>query len=87
MASYRVLSWDGIPAQVKASGEGQRPASVPLSDWFMQEIDRVAMDKDLIGSDEYLNRWEWSEEKERPGTPDEVASAVAAELEAEWGRS
>jgi hypothetical protein len=85
MARYRVLSWRGIPAQVKASGDdGGRAVSRQLSDWFVQEIDRVAMRDGLVGSDAYLAEWKWSEYRERPGSADEVADAVAAELEAEW---
>ena len=84
MARYRVLSWRGIPAQVKASDEGGRPASRQLADWFVQEIDRVAMREGLIGSDEYLQHWEWSEYLERPGSADEVADAFVGELEADW---
>jgi hypothetical protein len=81
---YRILAWRGIPAQVKVFREDGRGVSVPLSDWFIQEIDRVAMREGLTGSDEYLEQWKWSEDLERPGTPEEVATAVVAELEAEW---
>jgi hypothetical protein len=84
MASYRILSWRGIPAQLKVTEEGGRPRSVALSDWFTKEIDRVAMKEGLIGSDAYLEQWEWGETLERPGSADEVASAVVAEIEAEW---
>ena len=84
MASYRILSWRGIPAQLKVSEEGGRARSVALSDWFTQEIDRVAMEEGLIGSDAYLEQWEWGEPVERAGSADEVAVAVVAEIEAEW---
>ena len=84
MARYRVLSWDGIPAQLKVTQEGGRPLSVPLSDWFTAEIDRVAMRKGLTESDAFLERWQWSEYLERPGGPEEVAAEVVAEIEAEW---
>ena len=84
MTRYRILAWRGIPAQVKVFREDGRGVSVPLSDWFIQEIDRVAMREGLTGSDEYLEQWKWSEDLERPGTPEEVAAAVVAELEAEW---
>ncbi len=84
MATYRILSWRGIPAQLKVTEEGGRPTSVALSDWFVQEIDRVAMREGLVGSDAYLELWEWGEQLERPGSADEVAAAVVAEIEAEW---
>jgi hypothetical protein len=84
MARYRILSWRGIPAQVKAFPETGRPVSALLPDWFQQEIDRVAMRDGLAGSDAYLEQWEWSADEERPGSADEVAAAVAAELDATW---
>ena len=84
MARYRILSWQGIPAQVKVFRDGGRPVSAPLADWLVQEIDRVAMRTGVTGTDEYLEQWQWSGDLERPGTPEEVAAAVVAELEAEW---
>lgn len=84
MTRYRVLSWDGIPAQLKVLEDGRRPLSVSLPDWFGQEIDRVAMQKGLAGSDDYLELWHWSPDVERPGSAEEVAGAVVAEIEAEW---
>jgi Virulence factor len=84
VARYRILAWEGIPAQLKVEADGERRLSVALPDWFMQEIDRVAMREGLIGSDEYLERWAWGEWREREGSADEVAAAVVAELEAEW---
>ena len=84
MARYRVLSWRGIPAQVKVSEEGSRPLSATLPEWFQHEIDRVAMSEGLAGSDDYLEQWEWSEDSERAGDAKAVLDSVLAELEAEW---
>ena len=56
----------------------------PSADWFMQEIDRVAMRDGLIGSDEYLERWSWSADHERSGSAEEVAADLVREIEAEW---
>ena len=84
MSRFRVLAWRGIPAQVKAQTEGARAVSVQLDPWFIEHIDRVAMRDGLFGSDEYLAGWDWSEYQDRDGSPNEVARAVADELEAEW---
>jgi hypothetical protein len=84
MARYRILGWQGIPAQLKVTDEQGGQVSLPLADWFMHEIDRRAMDEGLIGNAEYLELWAWSDEQEREGSAQEVAAAVAAELEAEW---
>ena len=37
----------------------------------------------LFGSDEYTNAFRWSASQERAGTAEEVAAAVAAELDAQ----
>lgn len=84
MARYRILSWSGIPAQVKVVENGRRPLSVPLDPWFTQEIDRVAMRQGVVGTDAYLERWVWSKDEERAGSAEEVATAVVREIEAAW---
>jgi hypothetical protein len=85
MARYRILTWRGVPAQLKVFPDGGgRPRSVPLADWYGQEIDRIAMREGILGSDEYLALWEWSGDLERPGTPDEIVDELTAELDAQW---
>ena len=86
MARYRILSWGGIPAQLKVFDEsGRRPLSVELDDWFMQEIDRVAMRDGLIGTDEYLERWAVVGRPRAPGyRPTRSLPSSWRELEAEW---
>ena len=79
MATYQILCWREIPAQLKVFGEGKR-LSHPLDDVYQEEIDRIAMDEGLEGTEEYLDQWKWSEKQERPGTNEEGAVAVAAEL-------
>lgn len=80
MARYRVMSWRGIPSQVKATDEAGATAARMLPNRWQQEIDKVAMREDLAGTDEYLELWGWSAEIERTGTAEEVADAVLAEL-------
>ena len=84
MASYRVMSWKGIPSQVKATDETGASASEMLPAFFMQEIDRVAMAEGLFGSDEYLEAWVWSDEMTRDGSAREVAAVVAQEVGDDW---
>jgi hypothetical protein len=52
--NVQVLYWQDIPSVVKA-GDVKRQ----LPEWFQQEIDRVAMEQGLLGSDAYLEQWEW----------------------------
>jgi hypothetical protein len=87
MASYRVMTWHGIPSQVQATDESGPPVSRALPDEFQQEIDRVAVARGLSDSDAYLEGWAWSSAIEREGAADEVADAVAAELASAWQSS
>lgn len=80
MTRVEVLYWENIPSLVKATGGDGTEVKRQLPDWFQQEIDRVAMDEGLLGSDEYLARWRWADAGEREGAPAEVAEAVEAEL-------
>jgi hypothetical protein len=71
----QVLYWQDIPSVVRA-GDVKRE----LPEWFQQEIDRVAMAQGLVGSDAYLEAWEWRDLEPREGNAAEVADAVEAEL-------
>jgi Virulence factor len=86
MAKYRVMTWRGIPSQVKATDDAGVTASRMLPPFFMQEIDRVAMAEGLIDTDEYLESWAWSDESARAGSAEEVASQVAEEVAQTWRR-
>jgi len=84
MARYQVLYWKDIPAQVKAAGEDRKTVSRALPERFQEQIDERAMREGLIGSDEYLNQWRWTEKRERAGSAEEVAEAVAREIEQQF---
>jgi hypothetical protein len=81
MAEYQILYWKQIPAQVRVFEAGRRPVSRKLPDRFQIEIDRIAMEEGLAGTDDYLNHWHWSTRQERPGSAEEVADALVRELE------
>ena len=80
MATYEIIAWREIPAVVEARDGGQS-VTRPLSERFQALIDAVAMQLGIERSDAYLAEWTRSAAAERPGTPQEVAEAVAAELE------
>ena len=82
MATYKVLSWQEIPTQVKAEDDDGDEATVMLDDKFMAYVDVLAAKRGLQAADDYLAQWKWSEEQERAGSAREVADAVKAELEA-----
>ena len=80
MAKYKILYWKGIPSQVRATDQNGR-ASRQLPQRFQEAIDEAAMSLGKIGTDSYTNGFEWGDELERPGTAEEVADAIATELD------
>jgi hypothetical protein len=81
VAKYQVVSWKDIPSVVEARDRAGS-VNVQLSERFQMLIDAVAMRLGLDGTDEYLEQWDHGPEQERQGSAQEVADAVAAELEA-----
>ncbi len=79
MARYRIIYWKEIPSVVEAS-EGTS-VQVTLSPRFQELIDAVAMQEGLSDSVAYLEHWHRGPVLVCEGTPEEVAEAVAAELE------
>jgi hypothetical protein len=86
VASYQVLFWKHIPAQVKA-WEGDQQAKAMLPDRFQAAIDAYAMKDGSTDMDAYLDGFAWGPVEERPGTPEAVLAAVIAELDAANPRS
>ncbi len=80
-ASYQIVYWRDIPAQVKVK-EGQARATRQLSERFQEAIDRAAMRAGLFNTDDYLDEWRTGESRAREGNAEAVAESVAAELEA-----
>jgi hypothetical protein len=80
MTAYQILYWHDIPVQVRAGGRRDR-VSVELPKRFQEAVDNAAMAAGLTGTDTYLAGFEWSAPMERDGASDEIAAAVAAELE------
>jgi hypothetical protein len=81
MAFYQILYWQDVPSQVKAWDDfDEIKIELPLR--FIARIDQATQAQGLTEADDYLKQWQWSETKERSGTPEEVAEAVKKELEA-----
>ncbi len=80
MARYRILSWRQIPSLVEAF-DGGTEVRRPLSQRFQDLIDAVAMRGGADDPESYLEGWAHGPDLERVGGPEEVAEAVAAELE------
>ena len=84
MVKYQILYWKHVPSQVKVFEEGKRPVSRQLPD-RLAEIDHIAMEEGLTGTDDYLNQWRWTPKKEREGSAEEVADALVRELQQSAG--
>jgi hypothetical protein len=82
----QALFWQEIPSLVRVTADDGTQLSRQLPDWFQQEIDRVAMEQGLVGSDAYLEQFEWRELESRAGAPNEVLDSVEAELTAGHNR-
>ena len=84
MTTYKILYWQEVPTQIKAEDEADE-VTLPLSPKFLERIDLLAAQRGLQKSDDYLAQWRWSDEEERQGSAQEVAEALASELEANAG--
>ena len=90
MATFKVLYWQEVPTQVRAEDaeddeDDEDEVTLPLAARFLERVDRLAAQRGLSGSDDYLAQWRWSEEEDRDGSARDVAEAVKAELEAQAG--
>ena len=83
MAKYKILYWQGIPSQVRATDENGR-VNRQLPPRFQEAIDEAAMSLGKIGTDAYTDGFQWGEELEHPGTAKETAEAVAGELDKKY---
>ena len=82
MATYQILYWRDIPAQVRVF-EGKRPLSSQMPPRFQEAIDRAAMAEGLRDTDAYLDQWQWTEKREREGSPERVLEELVEELNSE----
>lgn len=83
MARIVILCWQDIPSLVEVR-DGAAIAKRQLSARFQELIDMVAMRKHLTGSDAYLEQWNRRKDGERTGHVDDIAAAVAAEIESRY---
>ena len=83
----QVLYWQEIPSLVRVTADDGTQLSRQLPDWFQQEIDRVAMEQGLIGSDAYLEQWAWRDLEPRDGAPSEALDTVEADVRSSYDAS
>ena len=75
MSTYKVLYWKEIPTQIKYTDNKGKESSYPLSLFFQNAIDAVAMFDGSISSGDYLDAWDWGEERETSLLPEEIISS------------
>lgn len=80
MARCQIVYWQEIPSVVEVR-QGRKSHKLQLSERFQALIDTVAMKKDLVGTDEYLEHWHKESIGERDGNPEQIATAIAEEIE------
>jgi metal-dependent amidase/aminoacylase/carboxypeptidase family protein len=85
MARYRIFYWKHIPSSITVEGDG-RTLKKQLSQKIQNAIDAYAMAVGLTSNEEYSAQYKRGDWIERDGTPEEVADALLAELEAEFAK-
>jgi hypothetical protein len=80
VASVQIIAWKNIPSVIEAR-DGAETVTRQLSERFQALIDAVAMQLGVTDSDAYLEAWSRTPPEERPGTAEEAADTVAAEVE------
>ena len=85
MPDVTIVYWRDIPAQVIV-GKGRRGSKAPLPERFEQAIDRAAMKVNAKDSDAYLAEWRKADPFSVEGDPQEIATAEAARLDAEYDK-
>ena len=85
MARYRIFYWKHIPSSITVEGDG-RTVKKQLSQKIQNAIDAYAMAAGLTSSEDYSAQYRRGKWIERAGSPEEVAEALLAELEAEFAR-
>lgn len=82
MARYRIMYWKHIPQSFTVEGDG-RTIKQELSQKIQNAIDAYAMAEGLISTTDYAAQYKRSDWIEREGSPEAVAEALRAQLEAE----
>ncbi|NJC96051.1 MAG: hypothetical protein C3F07_15750 [Anaerolineales bacterium] len=85
MTRYRIMYWKHIPQSFTVEGDG-RTIKKQLSQKIQNAIDAYAMAEGLTSTSDYANQFKRGDWIERDGAPEEVASALLAELETAFAK-
>lgn len=85
MAKYRIMYWKDIPQSFTVESDG-RTIKKELSQKIQNKIDAYAMAIGATSTTDYAKEYKRGQWVEREGSPEEIAEALLAELEAEAGK-
>ena len=85
MARYRIFYWKHIPSSITVEGD-ERTIKKQLSQKIQDKIDAYAMAVGLTASEDYSAQYKRGDWIEQAGSPEEVADALLAQLEAEFSK-
>jgi hypothetical protein len=83
MAQVQIIFWREFPAQVQAKDESGT-VRLPLPERFQQAIDAAAMNAGITGTDAYLDDWQHGGWEDHPGSAQQAAEAVHAQVVADY---
>jgi hypothetical protein len=84
MATVKILYWKDIPYGVRAVDDGGARVTKQLPHAFEVAVDAAAMAAGATETKAYQAEFNWAEPQERPGSAEEAAQAVIAEIEVEY---
>ncbi len=85
MARYRIMYWKHIPQSFTVEGDG-RTIKKELSQRIQNAIDAYAMAEGITSTTDYAAQYKRGTWIERDGSPEDVAEAILAQLEAEFAK-
>lgn len=83
MAEYQITQWREFPSMVVAR-EGDVVVKVQLAPRFQEAIDEAAMRLGDTDADAYLEGWNKTPWSSAEGAPADIATAIAADLDARF---
>ena len=83
MTTYTILYWQEIPSSIAAK-DGESTSKAQLSERFQDLIDKVAMRRNLAGTDAYIEGFNKGSPIETEGTPEEATCQVKDDLESKF---
>ena len=83
MTRFQIVYWRDIPVQVRVRN-GRTRLTHPLSPRFQDAVHRAAFRTKAINGFAYIDEWRPSDWQERAGSPQDVITAVAGELESAY---